>query len=451
MAKNEKEYQSLLVLRGALLSKKTAQERKSETQRKLGEMQFSMTPPEQKKIVVSAHEDKIRKEFAAPTLKMARQKATDRDGTLTKVRNFFLVLFSVALLALGIFLGYKLGVWSYRSSMDFIMLSPHDLGFTEALGIYLFALAFVLFGICVPLFYYGVQAEIPALNILGFVFVIGGLVSTIFSFNKFYANSEGFFVTILYAIASVLSIGYFLVALFKILVCLAASGGAIFAGVRLLYWVFRESYRVNTYHAPVIDYSEIEKTAAFKKALELDRKATQDAKIQYKEDYEKERQIFMAQQGVYRDAIGKYNGIITECDKTINSATFLNASYRNLEMVDTLICYMDFQRADTIKEAVNEYTRDMQAAKQSQKLSVLEKQLREQIRENERLRKTIVNLQSEHEKKLEQMERAKTERFEKLQEKLDEMRRERWEQTRMIEKEISSSADSIYWQLYRKL
>lgn len=47
--------------------------------------------------------------------------------------------------------------------------------------------------------------------------------------------------------------------------------------------------------------------------------------------------------------------------------------------------------------------------------------------------------------------RAEDERFAKIQDKLDLMRKERYEQTGSIEKQISSSADSIYWQLYHKL
>ncbi len=451
MGRNEKEYHSLLALRSTLLCKKTAQERKAETQRKLNEMKFSMTPPEQKRIVVSAHEDKLRKEFAEPTLKKARNEAYDRDIGLTRARNFFLVLISLALLAFGAFLGYKLGVWSYQSTIDVTVNPDKNIGSSEAIGVYLFALTFVLAGICIPLFYYGIEEEISALTVLGVVFVIGAVVSLIISFNKFYANSEGFFIGILFFFASLFMIGYFLLALLKILLCVAVSGGLIFGGIRLLYWISRESMGVNTYKAPVIDFSSIEKTEDFQKALALDRKATQDAKIQYKQDYEKEREIFSAQQGVYRDAINKYNGIITDCDRAINSASFLNASYRNLNMVETIIYYMEFNRADTVKEAVNEYTRDKQAAQQNKKLADLEKRLREQIAENERLRKTITRLHSEHEKKLDQMERAKEERFEKLQEKLDVMRKERWEQTRSIEQQISSSADSLYWQLYRKL
>jgi hypothetical protein len=215
--------------------------------------------------------------------------------------------------------------------------------------------------------------------------------------------------------------------------------------------VSQESEEVKTYKAPVIDFSEIEKTEEFKKALELDRKATQEAKAKYRKDYEKEREIFTAQQGVYRDAIGKYNSIIADCDKAINSATFLTATYRNLDMVNTIIYYIDSHRADNIKEAVNEYTRDKQNAERNKQIAVLEKKLREQMAENKRLRNTVAEFRSEYERKLEQAERAEEERFEQLQDKLDVMREERWEQTRSIEREISDSADMIYWQLYRKL
>ena len=81
----------------------------------------------------------------------------------------------------------------------------------------------------------------------------------------------------------------------------------------------------------------------------------------------------------------------------------------------------------------------------------MEKKLREQIAENKRLRNAVAEFRSEYERKLEQAERAEEERFEQLQDKLDVMREERREQTRSIEREISDSADMIYWQLYRKL
>ena len=451
MGRNEKEYNSLLALRSALLCKETAKARKAETQKKLNEMKFSMTPPEQKRIVISAHEDKLRKKFAAPIVKKAKNEAKDRDIGLTRVRNFFLILVSLALLASGAFLGFKLGVWSYQSTMDVTIDPEQNIGASEALGVYLFAVTFVLIGICIPLFCYGIKEDLSGLIVLGFVFVIGAVVTLILSFHKFYANSEGFFVSILFFFASLFMIGYFLLALLKILLCIAVGGGLIFCGIRLIYWISRESDSINTYKTPVIDFSKIEKTEDFQKALALDRKATQDAKIQYQLDYEKEKEIFFAQQGVYRDAINKYNGIMTDCDRTINSAVFLNAAYRNLDMVDTIIYYMEFNQADTIKEALKEYKYDKQSAAQNQKLEELEKRLREQVAENARLRKTIKHLYSEHEKKLEQMERAKEERYEKLQEKLDVMRKERWEQTRSIEKQISSSADLLYWQIYHKL
>jgi uncharacterized membrane protein (DUF485 family) len=451
MAKNEKEYSSLVALRGALLSKKSAQERKNETQKKLNEMRFSMEAPEQKRIVVSAHEDKIRNDFAEPTLKKARAEARERDRGLTGARNFFLIVLSIAIIALGVFLGYKLGAWSFNSSLNAIVDPSENVGSAEAIGVYLFALTFVLAGISMLLFGYGVDQGMPAITTFGVIFAIGAVASLIASFANFYSSSEGFFYGVLLFIASFFMIGDFIVTLFKILVAAAVAGGLIIGGVRLIYWVSQESEEVNTYEAPVIDFSEIEKTEEFKKALELDRKATQEAKAKYRKDYEKEHEIFTAQQGVYRDAIGKYNSIIADCDKAINSATFLTATYRNLDMVNTIIYYIDSHRADNIKEAVNEYTRDKQNAERNKQIAVLEKKLREQIAENKRLRNTVAEFRSEYERKLEQAERAEEERFEQLQDKLDVMREERWEQTRSIEREISDSADMIYWQLYRKL
>lgn len=451
MERNEKEYQSLLALRETLVSKRTAQERKSALEKKLNEMVFSMTPPEQKRIVVSAHEDKIRNEFAEPTIKRARNQANKRNRRLTRTRNFFVVLASIALFALALFLGYKLGIWGYNSFLTFTIDPDQNISSSEAIGIYLFALTFILGGLCVPFFCYAYKEDIGFLNIFGAVFAIGAVVSLICSFVKFYEKSEGFFETIFFFFASILMIGYFFVALFKLTICVAVSGGLIFAGARLLYWLCEESSDVNTYHSPVIDFSEIEKTENFKKALALDRQATQNAINRYKADYENERELFSAQQCVFRDMIGKYTKIITECDKNIKEASFLYTSYRNLNMVETIIYYLESHRAYDIVGAVNRYEEDLKAAKADKRLAEMDKLLRQQVEENQRLRKTVARLRSELDDRMEKMERSAEERSEQLQNKLDIMREERREQSERIEREIRASANSICYKLYYNL
>ena len=451
MERNEKEYQSLLALRETLATKHSAQERKSATEKKLNAMKFDMTPPQQKKIVVSTHEDTIRKEFAAPTIKRARKDAYHRDRKLTATRNVFVVLASILLFAFALFLGYKLGVWGYNSFLSFTIDPDKNISISEAIGIYLFALTFVFAGLCIPFFYYAYQEDIGFLNIFGAAFSVAALISLIISFAKFYEKSEGFFETILFAFASILMIGYFLVALFKLIILVAVSGGLIFAGCRLLFWLREESSDINTYRAPVIDFKEIEKTEDYKQALALDRKATQDAIKRYKADYEKERELFLAQQGVYRDTVGKYNRIIAECDTKIKAATFLYESYRNLDMVGMLIYYLESQRAYDIVGAVNKYNDDLKAAKADKKLAEMEKLLRQQVEENQRLRKTVSKLRSELDVRMERMERSAEERAEQLQNKLDIMREERKEQTDRIASEIRDSAKSICTKLYYNL
>ena len=138
-----------------------------------------------------------------------------------------------------------------------------------------------------------------------------------------------------------------------------------------------------------LDYTPLYNSDEYKEAKKLDAEYNRELD---KINLQKQKDI-AAKEADHVDhlqkTVNKYWSIIRNCKATIeNASEFLHPSYHNLKSLDTIIYYFEYNRADTITKAINEYIRDQQHIQMINKLDDMQ---RNQIRMMQKAVGTITN------------------------------------------------------------
>ena len=450
MLQNNVEYQQLLKLRGAIVGKKQAQTQLAQARKTLGDMRFSLTSPNER-APIKVHTQAMIKEFEAPTVDSAYQAASRRDKGLNAIKNIFLVLLAIGIVILGVFLIYRLAIWSWNGSIGKMISEPYMssmIDYEVAVGIHLFALFFVLaIGAVIFGFLGGVHpAFFAGTAILG----TGGVVSFFASFSYYYSIGSGFWEKLFAFIASFLFIPKFFLAFGYLLpFVLCVIGTPLLSGF-LIFLCFRGTRsRVSTYKKPQIDLTELKNSKAYKEAEERDRKATEEDRELYRVLYNKEVDHYNKMIDIRKDAVAKYEKLIISCDKTIRSLDILHSSQKNLECIDNILYYFDMRRAKTIQEAINLYIQDQHMIKIQNQLSELQREtIRAMRQEVDRLSSRLDSMESAISREIQTVNRSINTQTATLDKSINELRKDNNRNASMMIAEQSRMASEISHMYY---
>lgn len=404
MADKNQEYNSLLKLRDAIIGKAEAQKKLKSTTQSLNNMKFTL-PLVSERPSITIHTDALKEKYEDPSINIARKAARKRDQRINPIKNFFLVLLAITVLILGGLLIYLAARWSWNTSINSMITQPYMgemIDYVVAVGIHLFALSImcIILTAIVGRIAYNSLDHTGWFVALSVILGVCSLASLIASFSYYYSIYNGFWEHLLGFIASFLFFPKFLTAFFIIIPFILTIGLTLGGSGYLIFICFRGvSTRISTYKKPQLDYTPLYESDEYKQAVILDQEATRQDRAEYSVCYQNEKANFEKRQATYRQAIAKYQSIINSCDHTINNANFLHFSYRNLDSVNTILYYFDYNRADSIKEAINEYIRDQQfismknqlAAAQQEHMRQMELQRIEFSNKLDKLQNTFVS------------------------------------------------------------
>ena len=114
------------------------------------------------------------------------------------------------------------------------------------------------------------------------------------------------------------------------------------------------------------DMREFYKSREYIEARAADERENEEAK----KKYEAQMVVYNKRVGELEALVKDYDILAKQCEKNIRMAP-LNADYKNINMVEILLYYFNYNRATTLVEAVNQYVSDRQ-------MNALLGQLREQ-------------------------------------------------------------------------
>jgi hypothetical protein len=119
--------------------------------------------------------------------------------------------------------------------------------------------------------------------------------------------------------------------------------------------------------------SELYNSKEYREAKEKDALATaEDLKI-YKEYYNAAKANHDKKILSHQNAIAQYQRIVSNCTKTIQSSDILHSSQKNLDCINTILCYFELRRAVTVQEAINLYIQDQQMMRIENKLDEIQR------------------------------------------------------------------------------
>lgn len=415
MAINQTEYQALRKLRDALaalpiLAKgyNDAKANEEAHQKTLSAAQtYIQNPPP---FQINTYKTKLLEEFRKDA-KESDRRATKRAEAsenkrclfLTVLRMTLLILATLIVLGVTAFLTYICAKWSWNSSITSLM-GYDDLPYKTSVGVHLFALSIVLtifafiFLVISKIFDEYIILTIPML-----LFWVAAVVALIASFPYYYSDMgfwEGLFMgtigaifLIPIALLSILKIFVFVLAL---CVALCGTGGMIYlcCFIQGEYPISRRYVgRVNT-ALRALDETPLRQSEIFKEATKLDEEIASEKSAA---ELERQKGIVCSEQKyvmIYSKQKEDYLKDWRKCKQVIDSSTFLNKAYHTVRQIDTILYYFDYNRADTIKEALNLYVQDQQHMQIINKLDQIRK---EQLQAMNRAVKQITT-------KLDQME-----------------------------------------------
>ena len=121
------------------------------------------------------------------------------------------------------------------------------------------------------------------------------------------------------------------------------------------------------------DYQEVKR-----KVEECEAKRQADYSTRYHDAQNK----LESQRQYYRNAIQNYKQVKANCDTYIRNHK-LHANQKNIDFINRIITYFDYNRADTIKEAINEIIRDEQYMQLKNQLSAQHQAIMTQMKKQE--------------------------------------------------------------------
>ena len=357
------DYQMLLKLRNAIIGEKEAKQNSQSTQNEISRLSSRRNSVRQETKKYTKNADELEQAFRAPHVDAATRKAKNKDRTINFLLESLLVVAVLAILGLGGWLIYTVGAWSWNTPIQAMITNPYlgdsPIDYWFAVGIHLFALAALLGGIAGILGYKSQDAIYDNIMVIG-AWVSGVLsgISLIVSLCYYYSDCGGVGRFLLYLVGSVMFVPKFFVSLFYCFLFLACVAGVLFGGGFVIYKIFKIE-KVETPLSVKVDCEELYDSDEYKKAKELDAEINQKVQQEYALCYQKTIQNYDQRIDVLKDAVKKYNAIASNCAAIIRS-TDINPTYKTLENLDILLYYFEYNRADTLKEAVNEFVRDQQ-------------------------------------------------------------------------------------------
>lgn len=358
MARNEAEYQKLKQLRQAIVNKSVYQQRQQEVSKRLANMGEAVLPPRPQKVACTKYTKEADREYAAPYRAEARRRAERKGNVVSTVKTTVASLLAIGVLGLIIWLYVIMTKWLWDISFHKMTLPDGD--WAIFIAVHLLALAAIL-GIAALIVYFisDVWAMLPG-------GIAGLLVIVSFFFYWSAVDSVGDFFAAL--IAPFILIVDFFVAMFAEVLFLLPLAPIVVAIVLVcLFWDNIHDFLLENYNyvEPRIDYTAFHTTETYLKAKAMDKAETEKLDREYPEllkKYEANcvqlRENHAARRNKNRELVQTYQKNIADCDRVINGATFLHSSYRNTKMIDTILYYIDHNRAETITQALSKYDDD---------------------------------------------------------------------------------------------
>ena len=358
MARNEAEYQKLKQLRQAIVNKSVYQQRQQEVSKRLANMGDPKLPAKPSLFVCTQYSQKAEQDYAHPAFEAARRRAKRLNTLASAAKTGVAVLLALGVLALIVWLYVAMMPWLSEISLSKMTLPDGD--GQIFIAVHLFTLALLL----------GIATAIVSFTADAWGVIPGILtgISLIASIVMYCGQIDGFGAFIGALFAPFMLIGDFFVALFAEVILLIPAGvvALIIVWVCLKCdWFENVLYGHEFFRAPEVDFTPLYQTEEYAEAKKRDEAVSQKFKDEYPAllakyveccQLRKENHAMTIRH--YQEQISTYKNAIAECDKIINGATFLHSSYRNTKMIDTILYYIDHNRAETITQAMNKYDDD---------------------------------------------------------------------------------------------
>lgn len=358
MARNEAEYQKLKQLHQALLNKNHYQKALKKVSDLLTNMGEPKLPAKPSVFVCTRYTEEAEGNYAHPAFVAARQRANRLNTLASVAKTGVAVLLALGVLALIVWLYVAMMPWLSEISLSKMTLPDGD--GQIFIAVHLFALA-ILLGIATAIVSFTADAWGVIPGILTGISLIASIV-------MYCGQIDGFGAFIGSLFAPFLLIGDFFVALFAEVVLLIPAGVVVLIIVWICLkcdWFENVLYGHEFFQAPEVDFTPLYQTEEYAEAKKRDEEVTKKFEneypallAKYEECCKTRREIHALTKKHYQDLIREYKSMIADCDKVISGATFLHSSYRNVKMIDTILYYIDHNRAETIMQALNKYDDD---------------------------------------------------------------------------------------------
>lgn len=329
----------------------------------------------------------------------ARNRAKRQDNADITAKRFFLILATLVVFAVTAYLVYIAAQWSWETSLS-TLIDISDATYKEAVGLHLFALSIaLLIGGVIMLGFTNILdgAVETAISIFAeTIMMIASTVSFFASFFYYFADASGFWDVFWHILVIIPAAFVSIAALWRAFV-FVATVVLFFTSVLLMMTAVHNTEKKKTNYSLIVkndavkalDYTPLYNSDEYKEAKKLD--AEYDRELD-KINLQKYKDIVANETDCidyWQKTANKYWSIVCNCNSTIkDAAEFLHPSYHNLKSLDTIIYYFEYNRADTITKAINEYIRDQQHIQMINKLDEMQ---RNQIRMMQKAVNTITN------------------------------------------------------------
>ncbi len=389
MARDEVQYNNLLVLRQAIVEKTAAERKKAESSKWLKDNAFKLEDPSKRK-AIRACQDKLVEKFEAPYL----QKADKKDRFWATIRYIIKVILYlilvVAVLGGGGYGLYRLIKWSWNTSITKLVtegfrlrlgcigtiISQESFLFEEAVMVYFASYALIL-GI---VFLIAREMDKKLIMVICFILAILPVIYGYILVFRDIFNEETTWLLILEVPLAVVMLPILLVIYgIKPLLFTAPVLVAVIAYIAVLVFCVMGFFMIEwkrDYTKMTISSFERNKflsSQQYKDAIELDELLTEKDKESYTLYYTKEQDIYKKRRENQEKAIRDYDAIIAKCNNTIRCSTFIHNDYKTIKNLSTIIYYIEHNRADNINEAINLYIQDQQVMQIIDRLDNIQK------------------------------------------------------------------------------
>lgn len=393
MAKNMTEYRQLIELRNALRGRVYGKKKLAELKNAYAQEKSEQIMDPERLPMITVYRDACERKHE----KKVKQSVEKYDKGYNAASIIFFVLLIVAVIVLGGLAIYFSAKWSWNTGVGAMAGkeltlrggATHVVSYEQAVGMHLAALSMVLWvPLGIILLFQGLIADLmddhPILRYLWYVpagvSVLASFVALGGYFKYFYKDCHG-----LKSFFTLSKIEYKLFEEFcgsigVLLVFILAIYVTILIVYFLVYWLTKQVKRAKN-DTGFQDYAyrarryDVCKTPEYKEAAEKDRKASAAERKVYEEYYPKAVALKKKTLQRYERAIAEMEEEIDKCTATIRSSTVVHPDYKNEESLNIILYYIEHGRADTVKEALNEYVHDCQFQVINRRMERLERRV----------------------------------------------------------------------------